>query len=147
MTNRSRRRATFLTIDFAIAAWPLSLSMSVSAMELGRLFYYPAERELLNHTRDPGGHCLAMKGVLMRGGKNLQIWIAKDKEWTKRTNRGAVRIEETVDSNGRVTFWINDDESASVKPGQTFDLANRETRDAFDARLRACPEQQLTRLH
>lgn len=144
MINRTPRFRIFSRIEFAVAMLLLSLSMSVSAIELGRLFYYPAERGLLNHARQPGGHCLAMMGILLKDGKDLQIWMAWDKVWTRRDGRSPVRIEEKADSDASVRFWITADESALVKPGQTFDFANRETRDAFDTRLRACPEQYLT---
>ena len=144
MTNRTHQRRIFLTIQSAIAISLLSLSISGSATELGRLFYYPAERVWLDHSRDPGGHCLAMKGVLLKDGKDLQMWVAWDKDWTRRDGRSPVHIEERADADGNVTFWISSGESAVIKPGQTFDLANRETRDAFDTRLQACPEQHLT---
>lgn len=122
----------------------LSFSMAASTMELGRLFYSPHERHLMDRARVAPVLCLSMKGVVLKAGLDRSIWIAHDGRLRGDGERRRIRVGTIVNSDGSAKFWIAPGESALLRPGETLDVIRRETRDAFDTHGQNCPEQFLS---
>lgn len=103
----------------------LVLAVPLSAEELGRLFYTPAERRMIDMRRAPGGD------------KDKSV-AASSAEPEALKLRGVVRAK-----NGNTTVWLNDSMTTQGKqPPAAADTAPVVLPDGRSARMRVGEEWQ-----
>ena len=116
----------------------LSLATAATAMEIGRLFFSPHERDLMNRTRSAPFSCLKVTGVVAKIGQEQIIWTNRTPESSLGARTDGVTIEPSNDTPTSVQVRIDTDDSVTLRPGQTLDVIGRSVHDGFDTRQRPC---------
>lgn len=116
----------------------LSLATSATAMEIGRLFFSPHERGLMDRARSVPFSCLKVTGVVVIDGQKQITWINRTPESPLDTRTDGIAIETSNDSPTSVQVRVDTDESVTLRPGQTLDVIGRGVHDGFDTRQRPC---------
>ena len=105
------------------AAFPAS-----AASQMGRLFFYPAERMELNRARTWPSACLTVSGLIVKGSEKLDEW----------TNSGFAdpRLTSTLvagrDSRAELEVRIGSERTVTLRPGQSLDMVEGGVHEAFD---------------
>ncbi len=122
----------------------------VAAIELGRLFTSPAEREALDRLRrqerpqegrveqagaesgEPRAATLELNGVVKRSGGGEVVWINGQRLEGRRGPAG-VRLYRGADRHHRVVVGLPGKKVVTIKPGQQVDLESGKVVERYEA--------------
>lgn len=136
MTQR-RRPTTALAPALLVLGMLATSAMAIADEELGRLFFTPEKRELLNHQRalntldsqdvveDPQ---IVVNGQVRRSSGKRTTWINGQAQNETETRTGVVAYPAPA-GHERVIIESGDDPKTAVKVGETLNRGTQETHD------------------
>ena len=127
-----------LITQFILIVCLLSLATAATAMEVGRLFFSPHERDLMDRARSAPFSCLKLTGVIVKDGQEQTTWINRTPESSLDAQTDGVTIETSNDSPTSVRVRVDTNDSVTLRPGQTLDVIGRSVHDGFDTRQPPC---------
>ena len=90
--------------------------------------------------------CISVKGVVWKDAVEREVWVERDAGQPHYSATRRLRIEDSHAADGSLRIWVMQDESVSVKVGQTHHVIANRTSDGFETATGNCPKQQLSAL-
>jgi len=136
---KTRPRRLAVTAS-AILVGLLSLSPPTSAVEIGRLFFSPAERDLMDRERSVPFPCLKVNGVVVKNGQTRDACTDPVAASLRYRDDHRISLESPDDGDAavRVRITAARGEPFVVRAGQMLDAVRGEVRETFDPERRRC---------
>lgn len=129
----------------------LGLAAPVGAEPLGRLFFSPDERAMLDQQRQKGGGDLpsildtptehiTLNGLVRRSSGKTTVWINRLPQHENENPQGVV-IRQEKTAKPSAVLLLPSGKQVQLKAGQTLDIARDKVREGYeDASLPPPPE-------
>ena len=136
MTRPARRNSGMVWLAFLLALTPLA-SAQESSQSLGRLFFTPERRQILDRQRQlniqekqevPEDPTLTINGVVTRSSGKRTVWINGVSQNENDNSTGVVVIPNKRDP-GKITVRPDESPSTNAKVGDTVNRNTGETAD------------------
>ena len=114
------------------AAFPVS-----AAPQMGRLFFYPAERMELNRARTSPFACLTVSGLIIKGGEKLDDWTSSGFGDPHLIST----LVATTDSRAGLEVHVGSERTVVLRPGQSLDMVEGAVHEAFETDRGRCMDQ------
>lgn len=115
----------------------LGLAASASAEQIGRLFFSPDERAMLEQQRQKGGvaHTAAKRitltGLVKRSSGKTTIWINQIPQNENESPQG-IAIAGKASAPQAVPLLLPSGKRVEIKAGQTYDTASGKVREGYE---------------
>ena len=138
-THPDRHNSGIALLAFLLALTPIA-SAQESSQPLGRLFFTPERRQILDRQRQlniqekqevPEDPTLTINGVVTRSSGKRTVWINGVSQNENDNSTGVVVIPNKKDP-GKVTVQSNESPSANAKVGDTVNRTSGESTDILN---------------
>lgn len=125
-------------IFLLITATLLGLAAPASAEPLGRLFFSPDERAILDQQRQKGSSVvvtsterITLNGIVQRSSGKTTLWINRLPQNENETPQG-VTVQPGKTSKPSAVLLLPSGKQVQLKAGQTFDAAKDSVREGYE---------------
>jgi len=134
-------------IFLLMIAFPLGHATCAGAEPIGRLFFSPDERAMLDRMRQKSGgstvsatNQITLNGLVRRSGGKTTAWVNQLPQHENETPQGvAVQQEQTAKPSA--VLLLPSGKQIQLKAGQTFDTAKGKVREGYEDATSHAPQE------
>lgn len=122
---------------------------SASAEPMGRLFFSPEERAMLDlarhkggQTGSPSGQQVTLSGFVKRSSGKSTAWINQVPQHENETPQG-IAVSGAASRPAAVPLLLPSGKQVTLKPGQSFDPAKGEIREGYQGTPISPPSESV----
>lgn len=126
---------------------PLRTEASAGSNKIGRLFFSPDERTMLDRMRQKSGGTtlsateqITLNGIVRRSSGKTTAWINQVPQHENETPQG-VTIQQNPTSKPSAILLLPSGKKVDLKAGQTFDATKGKVREGYEDSIAGQPQK------